>query len=161
MFTMQVPWKARYRLLGGVAALLVTAVSLAAQLPPSVAGRAELSPLRSYFIAPVRVVWQSEAGVQNAANLLQPKPGQAVLKEPQPPCVLTPADGKPAGLVLDFGAQRGAQLGQKLGVNQGTQPIATVLISDVRPNLSIAQVLPDSLRGVLQKGDHATLLRSP
>lgn len=66
-----------------------------------------------------------------------------------------------AFVVLDFGAERGAHIGQKLDVNQGTLPIATVLISDVRPNFSIAQVLPDSLRGVLQRGDPAILLRTP
>ena len=64
-----------------------------------------------------------------------------------------------AFVVLDFGGDRGARLGQKLQVNHGTDLRATVLISDVRPNLSIAQVLPDTLRGVLQKGDQAILLR--
>ncbi len=64
-----------------------------------------------------------------------------------------------AFVVLDFGAERGAQLGQRLTVNQGTDVVATVLISDVRPNFSIAQVLPDTLRGVLQKGDPALLIR--
>lgn len=64
-----------------------------------------------------------------------------------------------AFVVLNFGAARGAQLGQKLAVSQGTSEVATVLISDVRANFSIAQVLPDTLRGVLQKGDSAVLLR--
>ncbi|HVS52060.1 MAG TPA: hypothetical protein VHD62_06860 [Opitutaceae bacterium] len=64
-----------------------------------------------------------------------------------------------AFVVLDFGATRGATVGQKLTIGGGTDPIATVLISDVRPNFSIAQVLPDTLRGVLQKGDVAVLLR--
>lgn len=64
-----------------------------------------------------------------------------------------------AFVVLDFGAERGAAVGQKLTVGGGTDPLATVLISDVRPNFSIAQVLPDTLRGVLQKGDVAVLLR--
>jgi predicted RNase H-like nuclease (RuvC/YqgF family) len=72
--------------------------------------------------------------------------------------VLTVGPGN-AFVVLNFGSDRGAQLGQKLTVNQGTDVVATVLISDVRPNFSIAQVLPDSLRGVLQKGDSAVLLR--
>jgi hypothetical protein len=64
-----------------------------------------------------------------------------------------------AFVVLNFGASRGAQLGQKLQVNQGTAEVATVLISDVRDNFSIAQVLPDTLRAALQKGDSAVLLR--
>ncbi|MSU50332.1 MAG: hypothetical protein EXS37_14805 [Opitutus sp.] len=62
-------------------------------------------------------------------------------------------------VVLNFGSARGAHLGQKLTVNQGTAVVATVLISDVRANFSIAQVLPETLRGVLQKGDSAVLLR--
>lgn len=64
-----------------------------------------------------------------------------------------------AFVVLSFGANRGAQLGQKLTVSQGTEVVATVLISDVRANFSIAQVLPETLRGVLHKGDSAVLLR--
>jgi hypothetical protein len=64
-----------------------------------------------------------------------------------------------AFVVLNFGAIRGAQLGQKLTINQGSQVVATVLISDVRPNYSVAQVLPETLRGVLQKGDSAVLIR--
>lgn len=64
-----------------------------------------------------------------------------------------------AFVVLNFGATRGAQLGQKLAVSQGTAEVATVLISDVRTHFSVAQVLPDTLRGALQKGDLAILLR--
>jgi len=66
-----------------------------------------------------------------------------------------------AFVVLNFGSARGAQLGQRLNVTQGTEIVATVLISDVRANFSIAQVQPDTLRGVLQKGDSAVLIRSP
>ena len=64
-----------------------------------------------------------------------------------------------AFVVLNFGSARGAQLGHKLSVSQGTSVVATVLISDVRANFSVAQVLPDTLRGVLQKGDSALLIR--
>lgn len=62
-------------------------------------------------------------------------------------------------VVLNFGSVRGAQIGQKLSVSQGSEVVATVLINDVRNNFSIAHVLPDSLRGVLHKGDSAVLLR--
>ncbi len=62
---------------------------------------AETSPLTSYFIAPTRVLWKSDAGVQHAENLLAPKPGQTVLKEPQPPCVIAPK----GALLLDFGVE--------------------------------------------------------
>jgi alpha-L-rhamnosidase len=67
--------------------------------------RAERSPLSTFFVAPTRIVWQSGAGVQNAASLLKPHAGQAVLKEPQPPCVLTGTSNSPAGLLLDFGQE--------------------------------------------------------
>lgn len=66
-----------------------------------------------------------------------------------------------AFVVLNYGSNRGAQLGQRLSVSQGTEVVATVLISDVRTHFSIAQVQPDTLRGVLQKGDSAVLVRSP
>ncbi len=66
-----------------------------------------------------------------------------------------------AFVVLNFGSARGAQLGQRLTVSQGTAIVATVLISDVRSQFSIAQVQPDTLRGVLQKGDSAVLIRTP
>ncbi|MCP5525277.1 MAG: alpha-L-rhamnosidase [Verrucomicrobiales bacterium] len=66
---------------------------------------AEASPLRSWFLPPTRILWQSATGVANASNLLQPKPGQAVLKEPQPPCVLTGRPEQPAGILLDFGVE--------------------------------------------------------
>jgi hypothetical protein len=64
-----------------------------------------------------------------------------------------------AFVVLNFGAARGAQPGQRMTVSQGTNEVAIVLISDVRPNYSVAQVLPDTLRGALQKGDLAVLIR--
>lgn len=64
-----------------------------------------------------------------------------------------------AFVVLNFGSARGAQLGQKLTVSQGNAIVARVVISDVRANFSVAQVVPDTLRGVLQKGDPAVLMR--
>lgn len=66
-----------------------------------------------------------------------------------------------AFVVLNYGANRGAQIGQRLTISQGTEIVATVLISDVRTAFSIAQVQPDTLRGVLQKGDSAILVRTP
>lgn len=66
-----------------------------------------------------------------------------------------------AFVVLNFGAARGAQLGHRLTVSQGTNVVATVQISDLRENFSVAQVLPETLRGVLQKGDSALLIRTP
>ncbi len=62
------------------------------------------SELSTYFIAPVRVVWTSTTGVQNAANLLAPAPGQALLSQPLPPLILK-AGRRPGGIVLDFGTE--------------------------------------------------------
>ncbi|HEY1107023.1 MAG TPA: hypothetical protein VGE76_00275 [Opitutaceae bacterium] len=64
-----------------------------------------------------------------------------------------------AFVVLNFGSARGAKLGHKLIVSQGDTPVATVAISDVRNNFSVAQVLPDTVKAVLQKGDEAVLQR--
>ncbi len=72
--------------------------------PPEL-DHAECSPLSTFFIAPTRVLWQSEAGVQNAGSLLKPHAGQAVLKEPQPPCVLKASTNRPAAILLDFGME--------------------------------------------------------
>lgn len=71
--------------------------------------------------------------------------------------VLTVGPGN-AFVVLNFGTTRGAQLGQKLDIVQGTTPAATVILSDVRPNFSIGQVSPETLRADLQKGDSAILV---
>ncbi|MDP3069089.1 MAG: hypothetical protein Q8N18_02320 [Opitutaceae bacterium] len=74
--------------------------------------------------------------------------------------VLTVGPGN-AFVVLNFGEARGAKLGHKLTISQGTNTVATVQISDLRTNFSVAQVLPETLRGVLQKGDSAVLIRTP
>jgi hypothetical protein len=72
-----------------------------AALPAQVEAGAEKSPLDSFIIHPVRVVWQSEKGVAHAGNLLKTKRGQPLLKETEPPLALAPG----AALVLDFGIQ--------------------------------------------------------
>lgn len=70
-------------------------------LPPSVLKNAEKSPLSSFVVQPTRIVWTTEAGVENAGNLLKPHSGQVVLEEPAPPVVLQPG----GGLVIDFGVE--------------------------------------------------------
>ncbi len=87
--------------------LAISASALAQQsgLPASISAHAEKSPLSTFFIPPTRIVWKSDKGVANSDSLLGKKPGQAVLKESQPPCVLTATDGKPASIVLDFGSE--------------------------------------------------------
>ena len=89
-----------------VALCLASVGTLAAEAhPTSAASPDERSPLSTFFIAPTRVVWQSTNGVKNARSLLLPHAGQAVLKEPQPPCVLTAASERPAGVLLDLGRE--------------------------------------------------------
>jgi hypothetical protein len=70
-------------------------------LPPALDGVAQKNPLSSFAIQPTRIVWSSAQGVENAANLLKPHSGQAVLSEPLPPLVLKPG----GALVLDFGIE--------------------------------------------------------
>lgn len=90
-------------------ALAMTARARGPDLPPGIPANvrlgAEASPLRSWFLPPLRIVWQSESGVQNANSLLQAKPGQAVLKEPSPPCKLTAATNQTGGILMDFGVE--------------------------------------------------------
>ncbi|MSU64590.1 MAG: hypothetical protein EXS38_00455 [Opitutus sp.] len=62
-------------------------------------------------------------------------------------------------VVINFGSVRGAQPGQKLTVRREGQVVATVQLSDVRESFSVAQVLPETLSGALQKGDSAVLIR--
>ncbi len=69
--------------------------------PIAVAG----SPIRTYTVAPTRIVWQSETGVAHAEQLLQPKPGQAVLSRSTPATVLTSTADQRAGILLDFGTE--------------------------------------------------------
>ena len=64
-----------------------------------------------------------------------------------------------AFVVLNFGTARGAQVGHRLQVSQGGAVVATVKISDVRPHFSVAQVEPETVHAVLQKGDLALLIR--
>ena len=86
----------------GLTGLLPTSMRAAA---PPVLKRAEPSPLRSFFLPATRIVWQSSNGVAHAERLLAASPGQAVLKESQPPCTLTAGTNQPAGVLLDFGTE--------------------------------------------------------
>jgi hypothetical protein len=58
-----------------------------------------------------------------------------------------------AFVVLDYGADHGALRGQSAALQRGTFEVARVLISDVRPRLSIAQVIHPTRKGQLQPGD--------
>ncbi len=79
--------------------------TLPSQAAPPGLERAERSPLSSFFVAPTRILWHSDSGVTHADSLLEPHAGQTVLKEPQPPCVLTAASDASAGVLLDFGCE--------------------------------------------------------
>lgn len=60
-------------------------------------------------------------------------------------------------VVIDYGSDHGAGVGRLLMLRRGTNTVAYVRISDARPNFSIAQVLPDSLKGQLQPGDFVVI----
>lgn len=79
--------------------------ALPAAIPADVQARTDTSPLRSWSLSPVRLVWKSETGVKHAERLLQSGPAQTVLKNTSPPCVLTAPSNGVAGVLLDFGVE--------------------------------------------------------
>ncbi len=114
----------RYSITAAITLLAVSA--LAAEVPPAVAGlgaRVEPSPLKSYFVEPARIVWKSGAGVKNADSLLKPHAGQAVLKEPAPPCVLTASSNSLAGVLLDFGKELQGYVELFTPITPGKEPV--------------------------------------
>jgi len=58
-----------------------------------------------------------------------------------------------AFVVISQGSNQGITINQKLFIRRGTDVIASVLTSDVKEELTIAQVDPSSLRTALHKGD--------
>lgn len=64
-----------------------------------------------------------------------------------------------AFVIVDFGAEHGAQRGDTLFVSRGTSVVAQVEISDARPRFSVAHVLPTKSKGQLQTGDIVLLAR--
>ena len=74
-------------------------------IPASIQTRAQASEMRSWFLPPTRVIWQSERGVKNTGRLLENTLGQTVLKDTSPPCVLTAMSNGVAGVLLDFGVE--------------------------------------------------------
>ncbi len=64
------------------------------------------SPLRSYPIAPQRILWQTPQGVTRPENLLRTDtPGQAVLGTAAQATVLTATADQPAAILIDFGVE--------------------------------------------------------
>ena len=84
-----------------LAAFTLGSVVPASALPAELMPVAKPSPLSAFFIQPKRIVWTTDAGVANAANLLTPKLGQAVLSQSEAPLVMKPG----SGLVIDFGVE--------------------------------------------------------
>jgi hypothetical protein len=78
----------------------------------------------------------------------QPEP--APVSAPYQVVRVGPAD---AFVVLNYGAADGAHPQAIIRLQRGTSELAQVQISDVRPRFSLAQVLPDTLKGQLQTGD--------
>lgn len=89
-------------------------------------------------------------GSGSATAVFSSRPGRATVLNVGP---------ENAFVVVNFGSARGAQVGHRMRVTQGSEEVALVTLSDVRTNFSIAQVDPASLRGVLHKGDSAVLVR--
>lgn len=73
-------------------------------MPEAICNRVTASPLTSYFLPVARIVWQSDAGVENADTLLERKSGQSVLGEYRA-CILKADESTSAGILLDFGTE--------------------------------------------------------
>ncbi len=97
----------RFVSLAVITSFTVATALCAPIIPSAVVPKPQSSPLSAWFMAPTRVVWTSTAGVAHAPNLIGAKSGQALLKNPQPPCVLAPAANGVAGggILLDFGTE--------------------------------------------------------
>lgn len=92
-------------------------------------------------------------------------PGNAVVTEetvPAPPAdlngkILT-VGPKSSFVVLNVGYENGVRLAHALSVGRGTETIAQIEITEVKEKLSIARILPDSLKLQIKEGDRVTPL---
>lgn len=64
-------------------------------------------------------------------------------------------------IVTNYGARLGAENRQRLWVRRGTEWLGSALISEVFPELAIAQVEPKDLRSALRRGDAIVLTQKP
>jgi hypothetical protein len=64
-----------------------------------------------------------------------------------------------AFVIVDFGRDEGAQIGDELTLYRGTAVVARVQISDARAKFSVAQVLPAALKRQLQPGDFVLIAK--
>jgi len=133
--------------------------------------REQLASAQSSEAQLTEVLTQSRdslARLTRELDTLRPSPPPALSPaEPASLAVLTTSRARTASVVsigpgnafvvINFGAAQGALPTQTMTIKRGTESIATVLITDVRKNYSIAHVRPDTLRGTLQKGDSAII----
>lgn len=109
------------------------------------------SPLSLFNVSPVRLVWKSETGVKNAQNLLASRPGQTVLKEPAPPCVLTASSNGSVGVLLDFGRELQGFVEIFTPMTAGKEPVRV----RVRFGESVAEAMADLGGKQNAQNDHA------
>jgi hypothetical protein len=64
-----------------------------------------------------------------------------------------------AFVVLDYGSDHGASVGESLTLARGNSTVGRVQLSDVRPRFSVAQVIAPPHKGQLQTGDIVLLGR--
>lgn len=94
------------------------------------------------------------------------------LAEPAAPPAPTPAVPPPAPgyrvvrvgphdafVIVDYGRDEGATIGDELTLHRGTTVVARVQISDARAKFSVAQVLPAALKRQLQPGDFVLIAK--
>lgn len=64
-----------------------------------------------------------------------------------------------AFVIVDYGRDEGATIGDELTLRRGTTVVARVQISDARAKFSVAQVLPAALKRQLQPGDFVLIAK--
>jgi alpha-L-rhamnosidase len=141
------------RLLALAPLAMAGAVWAAPMLPGTTAAKPQPSPLSAFFIAPTRVVWTSTSGVSHAPNLLGDKPGQALLKSPQPPCVLAPAAKgvSGGGVLLDFGIELTGNVEIITPMTKGKEPP----LVRIRFGESVAEAMAELGGTANAQNDHA------
>lgn len=98
-----------------------------------------------------------------ARALAEPAPAPAPPPPVQAPAVpgyrvvrVGPHD---AFVIVDYGRDEGAAIGDELTLHRGTSVVARVQISDARAKFSVAQVLPAALKRQLQPGDFVLIAK--
>ena len=63
-----------------------------------------------------------------------------------------------AFVVINIGADKGIQIGQKFAITRGTEAVAAAVATSIEGNYSIAQIVGAPLHGNIAKGDVATVV---